>query len=155
MNPEAQLIGCVLHCPHAEAVLGIARAVPAEAIEDTLHRAIFSAAADLARLGRWDPASVARQVHLNGWPRDVHSQVTGRIVDLLTGCAWPAAWQHAAAEVIELHARRRVAVVLQRTEQALADQPLTHLAASLTDAAAIARSCGDLVASLLSPETAA
>ena len=148
MNPEAQLVGCVLHCQRAEDVLGIARAVPAEAVEDTLHRAIFGAAADLARLGRWDPASVARQVHLNGWPRDVHGHVTGRIVDLITECAWPSAWQEAAAEVIELHTRRRLAVLLARTEEALGAQPLPALALSLTDAADVARSCGQLVAAL-------
>lgn len=148
MNPEAQLVGCVLHCARGEDVLAIARAVPAEAIEDTLHRAIFGACVDLARPGRWDPASVARQVHLNGWPRDVHGQVTGRIVDLIAECAWPSAWQSAAAEVIETHARRRLAVLLTRTEDALGGQPLDALALSLTDAADVARSCGQLVAAL-------
>lgn len=148
VNPEAQLVGCVLHCARGGDVLGIARVVPAEVIEDRLHHAIFTAAVDLARLGRWDPASVARQVHLNGWPRDVHGQVTGRIVDLVADCAWPSAWQEAAAEVIELHARRRLAAVLQRTEDALGGQPLAALEQSLTDAADIVRSCGALLAAL-------
>lgn len=148
MNPEAQLVGCVLHCTSGENVLAIARAVPAEAISDTMHRAIFAACVDLARLGRWDPASVARTVHLNGWPRDVHGQLTGRIVDLLTECAWPAAWQQAAAEVIETHTRRRLAALLVRAEAALGVQPLTDLAQTFTDAADIARNCGALVAAL-------
>lgn len=148
MNAQAQLLGCVLHCGTAREVLTISRAVPAEAIDEPLDRAILAAAVELAERDQWDPASVARTVHLNGYPRDVHGAVTGRIVDLITECAWPSAWQEAAAEVLETYSRRRLAVLLTRAEKALSEQPLTGMAQTLTDAADVARSCGQLVAAL-------
>lgn len=145
---EAQLLGCMLHARTSAQLIAISRAVPSEALQDALHRAIYAACVDLARADRWDPSEVARRVHLNGWPRDTYGQVTGRIVDLLTGCAWPEQWQPAAAEVLEVHARSRLATILNRTEEALGSQSLTDMALTLTAAAGIAASCGELVAAL-------
>lgn len=151
-NPSAaelQLVGCVLHCTSAPAVLEIGRAVPVEAIHDGLDRVIFAATLRLAERDEWDPANVAREVHAGGYPRDKSAPVTARVVEIMAGCVWPLEWRPHAAEVVEIHARQRVAVLLRSAQQALSDRTLDDLAVMLSDAVDMLASNAAVITALM------
>ena len=143
LTPEQNLIGRMLSDPTPATVEAVALAVPVEALQEAAHRAIFNAAVELAREGRWNPADVASRAHLNGYPRDLHGTLTATVTGLVH-TPWPTQWRAFAVEVIDLHARRRVAAILTNTGAAMATAPLHELAEVIRSAADVAQSSAEM-----------
>lgn len=147
---EQQLIGCLLWCRTAEQALLIVRAVPADAVDDTLNRAILAACRELAEADRWkQPADVALHVHRAGFfPRDLCGSVHARVCELYADCLWPQDWRLHAAELVEMHARRQIAAFVSSLALALSEGCLEELAARLDTTADAARRSAQMVAGL-------
>lgn len=133
---ELELLGCLLHAD-AEQAAEIARAVPADVFTDPLTRVAYSAAEQLAGHGApvTPPDVVAVVVHAGLWPRDLHHEVTGRVIDAYTDCLFPSAWRVAAAQLLDAHAVRVTSAKLAQAAALLREGHLRDVAAQLHDAA--------------------
>lgn len=133
---ETQLLGAVLAMTSPQEVQTVLDDVPAACFTDPLDQAIYTAAARMVTAGVWDPAGLARAVIEGGlWPRQLHGEVTGRIVDRIVGCLWPAAWRSHAAAVLDNHTRRTIAEKVVGLSHTLQTADLREVARELHNAA--------------------
>jgi hypothetical protein len=110
-DTAAQLIGVVLRCATPAEANPILYAVPAEAFEHPLDQGIWRAAQVVAAAGECDPVRVVQTVVAAGlWPRDLHHEVTVRMVDAIIQSRFDThEWQTPAADVLTAYARRTAA----------------------------------------------
>lgn len=115
-DADTQLLGAMLRCSTAAEVHAIMYAIPAEAFERGLDQGIWRAAQALADRGVADPVKTVQAVVAAGlWPRDLHHEVTGRVVEaMIAGRFDPHEWQTPAVDVLTAYARRVLASRLAR-----------------------------------------
>lgn len=141
---ERQLLGCVLCVSDLQAVREIARYVPVSVFSDALDRAIYGAVVATANAGEWDRPRLAALVLEAGlWPRSMHAEVTGRIVDRINECVFPSAWRTYAAAVLEAHSRRLIAEKLVGLGDVLRTRSLHEVGRALTEAGDFTQMCCD------------
>ena len=115
MNPsETQLLGAMLRCTTAAEVQEIMWVIPSAAFEHRLDQAIWQAAMALADHGGADPARCVQVVVAAGlWPRDLHHEVTLRVIEAIeTGRFDSHEWRTPAVDVLTAYARRVTAARL-------------------------------------------
>lgn len=109
MNPsETQLLGAMLRCTTAAEVQEIMWVIPSAAFEHRLDQAIWQAAMALADHGGADPARCVQVVVAAGlWPRDLHHEVTLRVIEAIeVGRFDSHEWRTPAVDVLTGYARR-------------------------------------------------
>jgi hypothetical protein len=130
---ELQLLGTVLRCQTHTDVLNMTGTVPPEAFHRPLDAAIWRAAGTLADNGVADPVAVVRTVVAAGlWPRDLHHEVTVRVVDAITASRFdPHEWHTPAVDVLHAYARRTAAAKLSQVARILRGARLHTVARDL------------------------
>lgn len=134
---ELELLGAMLRCQTPADVRDIMFTVPAEAFGDPLNAAIWRAAEALVDNGVSDPVGVVQTVVAAGlWPRDLHHEVTARVVDAITDSRFdPHDWNTPAVEVLYSHGRRTAAAKLAQVARILPSARLHKVAADLLEVA--------------------
>ena len=137
---ELQLLGTMLRCQTPADVLDIMFTVPPEAFADPLNAAVWRAAEALADNGVCDPVSVVQTVVRAGlWPRDLHHEVTVRVVDAITDSRFDSdEWVTPALGVLYAHGRRTTASKLAHVARILPSARLHDVARELFEAAEFA-----------------
>ena len=105
---DTQLLGALLRATTATEVHAMVYAVPAEAFAHRLDQGIWTAAIALADNGIADPARTVQTVVAAGlWPRDLHHEVTARVIEAIEAARFdPHEWQTPAEDVLTDYARR-------------------------------------------------
>ena len=105
---DSQLLGALLRATTAAEVHAMVYAVPAEAFEHRLDQGIWRAGQALADNGIADPARLVQTVVAAGlWPRDLHHEVTVRVIEAIEAARFdPHEWQTPAVDVLTAYARR-------------------------------------------------
>ena len=109
MNPsETQLLGAMLRCTTAAEVQEIMWVIPSAAFEHRLDQGIWQAAMALADHGGADPARCVQVVVAAGlWPRDLHHEVTVRVIEAIEVARFDShEWRTPAVDVLTGYARR-------------------------------------------------
>ena len=111
---ETQLLGAMLRCTTAAEVLEIMWVIPSAAFEQPLDQAIWQAAQALADHGGADPARTVQVVVSAGlWPRDLHHEVTLRVIEAMEHGRFDShEWRTPAVDVLTAYARRVTAARL-------------------------------------------
>lgn len=130
---ELELLGTMLRCQTPADVKDIMFAVPAKAFADPLNGALWRAAEALADNGVCDPVGVVQTVVAAGlWPRDLHHEVTVRVVDAIDGSRFdPTDWNTPAKEVLYAYGRRTTASKLAQVARVLPSARLHDVARDL------------------------
>lgn len=136
-SSETQLLGAMLRCTTAAEVLEIMWVIPSAAFEDRLDQAIWQAAMALADQGGADPALCVQVVVAAGlWPRDLHHEVTLRVIEAIEETRFdPHEWQTPAVDVLTGYARRVTASRLALVANALGSARLQEIDRDLFAAA--------------------
>ena len=105
---DTQLLGALLRATTATEVHAMVHAVPAEAFEHRLDQGIWRAGQALADSGIADPARVVQTVVAGGlWPRDLHHEVTVRVIEAIEVARFDShEWRTPAVDVLTGYARR-------------------------------------------------